>query len=174
MELTPDLWQTWKRTGSLNDPAEFGAIQPTILKWGDGRVQILCRSRQGRLTESWMGDTWTEWSPMRATALPNPSSGADAVMLRSGRALLVYNHTTRGRHFLNLAASDDGQTWKAALVLENQPGEYSYPAIIQTSEGRVHVTYTWRRQRIKHVVIDPDRLRLHDMVDGRWPAASLP
>jgi predicted neuraminidase len=52
MELTPDLGQTWKRTGSLNDPAEFGAIQPTILKWGDGRVQILCRSRQGRLTES--------------------------------------------------------------------------------------------------------------------------
>ena len=45
------------------------------------------------------------------------------------------------------------------ITREDQPGEYSYPAIIQTSDGRVHVTYTWKRQRIRHVVIDPQKLQ---------------
>ena len=65
--------------------------------------------------------------------------------------------------------SDDGKMWKAALVLEDQSGEYSYPAVIQTSDGLVHVTYTWRRDRIKHVVLDPSKLELRDMKDGQWP-----
>lgn len=155
MERTPDLGETWERTGPLNDAAEFGAIQPTILNWPDGRVQILNRSRQGWITECWMGDDWKTWSPMRATSLPNPSVGVDAVMLRDGRALLVYNHTPRGRTPLNLAVSRDGHEWDPVLVLEDEPGEYSYPAIIQTGDGRVHITYTWKRQRIKHVVIQP-------------------
>ena len=54
-------------------------------------------------------------------------------------------------------------------MLESEPGEYSYPAVIQTSDGLVHVTYTWKRQRIKHVVIDPSRLKPASMADGRWP-----
>jgi predicted neuraminidase len=44
-------------------------------------------------------------------------------------------------------------------VLESEPGEYSYPAVIQAADARVHITYTWRRQRIKHVEIDPATLR---------------
>jgi predicted neuraminidase len=64
----------------------------------------------------------------------------------------------RGRTPLTLFVSRDGRDWKEAIVLETEPGEYSYPAIIQTSDGRVHVTYTWKRQRIKHAVIDPAKL----------------
>ena len=44
------------------------------------------------------------------------------------------------------------------MTLEDAPGEYSYPALIQARDGRVHVTYTWRRERIKHVVVDPARI----------------
>ena len=53
------------------------------------------------------------------------------------------------------------QPWSS--VLEDEPGEYSYPAVIQTSDGRVHVTYTWKRQRIKHVVLDPAKLVVRDL-----------
>jgi len=55
--------------------------------------------------------------------------------------------------------SRDGRTWKPSLVLESDPGEYSYPAVIQGADGLVHITYTWKRQRIKHVVVDPKALQ---------------
>ena len=106
---------------------------------------------------------------MSLTALPNPSSGTDAVTLRDGRHLLVYNHTPKGRSPLNVAVSRDGKAWEAALVLESEPGEYSYPAVIQTPDGRVHITYTWKRQRVKHVVVDPAQLKPVPMADGTWP-----
>ena len=163
MERTSDLGKTWQKTEPLNDRNEFGAIQPAILVHPSGAIQILCRSRQGKITESWSSDGGKTWSAMKVTSLPNPSAGIDAVVLRDGRALVVYNHTTRGRSPLNIAVSSDGKIWKAALTLEDQPGEYSYPAVIQTGDGLVHVTYTWKRKLIKHVVIDPKKLELRDM-----------
>ncbi len=81
----------------------------------------------------------------------------------------MYNHTPKGRSPLNVAVSRDGKAWEAALVLESEPGEYSYPAVIQSSDGRVHITYTWKRQRVKHVVVDPAGLKPVPMTDGNWP-----
>ena len=117
------------------------------------------------------------WTPMALTDIPNPNSGIDAVTLRDGRHLLVYNHTIRedvgkGRGTLNVALSSDGRQWQAALVLEHEPGEhsgFSYPAVIQSSDGLVHITYTWKRQRIRHVVVDPAKLTLRPIAGGKWP-----
>lgn len=169
MERTTDLGATWQKTEPLNDRAQFGTIQPAILVHRGSAMQILCRSRQGKITESWSSDGGKTWSAMKLTSLPNPNAGIDAVMLKDGRALLVYNHSEKSRSPLNVAVSSDGKIWKAALTLEDQPGEYSYPAVIQTTDGLVHITYTWKRERIKHVVINPDKLVLRDMPDGRWP-----
>jgi predicted neuraminidase len=158
MERTSDLGVTWQKTDSLNDRTEFGAIQPTILRYPSGSIQILCRSQQRKITESWSEDDGRTWSKMKGTSLPNPNAGIDAVVLKDGRGLLVYNATEKGRSPLNIALSADGKLWNAALILEDQPGEYSYPAVTQTADGLVHITYTWKRQRIKHVVIDPAKL----------------
>ena len=92
---------------------------------------------------------------MTLTDLPNPDAGTDAVSLRDGRFLLVYNHTPQGRSPLNVAVSKDGLAWTPLLTLENGDGEFSYPAVIQTRDGLVHLTYTWNRTRIKHVVLNP-------------------
>jgi predicted neuraminidase len=102
--------------------------------------------------------------------LPNPNSAIDAVMLRDGRALLIYNHTATGRSVMNAAVSEDaGATWQALCELEREPGsEFSYPAVIQTADGLVHTTYTWKRQRIRHVVLDPNRGTPRPMPDGQW------
>ncbi|HMC09797.1 MAG TPA: sialidase family protein, partial [Pirellulaceae bacterium] len=169
MEWTKDAGKTWERTGVLCDGVSQGAIQPTILKHGD-KLQILCRNRiPGPLWQSWSDDGGRTWSKLELTALPHPGSGIDGMTLADGRHLLVYNHTVSGRSPLNVAASSDGKKWSAALVLENTPGEYSYPAIIQTADGLVHITYTWKRQRVKHVVVDPAKLILKPIVDGKWP-----
>ena len=148
----------WQKSAPLNVPAEFGAIQPTILVHTPSSLQVLCRTRQGVIAESWSQDGGRTWSPMKATPLPNPSAGIDAVRLADGRFLLVYNPTATGRAKLDVAMSADGKMWKRAVVLEDSEGEYSYPAMIQSRDGRVHLTYTWKRERIKHVVLDPARL----------------
>lgn len=145
----------WRRSAPLNDPSEFDAIQPTILVHSTTRIQVLCRSRENVITEAWSEDAGRTWSPMTATALPNPSAGVDALRLADGRYWLAYNPTTRGRGRLVLAQSTDGHVWRPLLTLEDAEGEFSYPAMIQTRDGRVHVTYTWKRARIAHVVIQP-------------------
>ena len=147
--------RAWKKTGPLNDPREFEAIQPTILAHSTTRLQALCRSRQRVVTEIWSEDGGVTWGRMTATALPNPSAGIDSLRLADGRFLLVYNPTTSGRDRLEVAVSTDGRAWRRAALLEDSPGEYSYPAAIQARDGRVHVAYTWKRERIKHVVLDP-------------------
>lgn len=175
MEGTRDLGATWEKSGPLNSKKEWGAIQPTILKWSDSRIQILNRTREAVVSSSWMAGDWKTWSRMEATNLPNPNSGIDGVALKDGRALLVYNHVGKkgnqwgGRRSpLNVAVSGDGKTWEAALVLEDEPGEYSYPAVIQSDDGMVHITYTWKRQRIKHVVVDPKKLKPVSFEAAGW------
>ena len=158
LERTPDLGGSWTTVGPLNDGKIIGAIQPSVLAHPGGRLQVLCRSRQGKLAESWSSDGGRTWSPMTLTGLDNPNSGTDAVTLADGRHLLVYNPTTQDRTPLAVALSADGKDWTRAVTLEDQPGEYSYPAVIQANDGRVHVTYTWRRERIKHVILDPTAL----------------
>ncbi|MEQ9437397.1 MAG: sialidase family protein [Cyclobacteriaceae bacterium] len=165
-EITRDLGKTWEVVGPINDGMTYDAIQPSILTYSDGRMQVLCRTRQQVISQSWSDDQGEHWSKMTATDLPNPNSGTDAVTLKDGRQLLVYNHTTRegeqpnGRNMLNLALSDDGEQWTPVMTLENKPAEagYSYPAIIQAADGLVHITYTYLRQSVKYVVIDPDKL----------------
>jgi predicted neuraminidase len=165
MEFTPDLGRTWTKTPPLNDGKTIGAIQPAILANTADKshpIRILCRTQQGRIAQSTSADGKT-WQPLRLTDLPNPNSGLDAVTLADGRGLLVYNHTRLGRSPLNVAISDDGRTWKAGPKLETQLGEYSYPAVIQATDGKVHVTYTWKRQKIRHAVLDPTQFQLTDL-----------
>jgi predicted neuraminidase/ABC-type molybdate transport system substrate-binding protein len=170
-ERSGDGGRTWSvaPAGGSVDGHDIDAIQPSILVHPGGRLEAVGRTRAGRVFETWSADGGKTWTPMALTALPNPSSGIDAVTLRDGRHLVVYNHTDRGRSPLNVALSVDGKQWDAALVLESEPGEYSYPAVIQSADGLVHITYTWRRQRIKHVTIDPAALKSVPMPDGRWP-----
>jgi len=148
----------WQRVNVLPGAEDFRAIQPALLRYPSGRIQLLARSREDRVVQSWSDDDGQRWSPLADTGLPNPNSGIDAVMLRDGRALLVYNPTRWRRSPLAVAVSADGERWRVVLTLEDGSGEYSYPAVIQTMDGRVHVTYTWKRQRIRHVVLDPARI----------------
>jgi len=157
LELTPDLGASWQRSPNLRAPWRFGAIQPCILDHGD-RLQLLARSRNGVIATAWSEGAWHRWSPLEATGLPNPNSGIDALTLADRRALLVCNPVRRGRTPLRLTVLADGRSWQPSCLLEDGPGEFSYPAVIQAADRRIHITYTWQRQRIGHVVLAPDEL----------------
>jgi len=162
--LVDGQWQATATKPLAGKP--FGAIQPAILFHPKNRLQALCRSEQGKIVETWSDDGGKTWSDLAATTLPNPNSGIDAVTLRDGKQLLIYNHVDPGRipsgwgsrSPLNLAISSDGKKWEGVGVLESERGEFSYPAIIQTSDGLVHLTYTWQRKKVRHAVVDPAKL----------------
>ncbi len=169
-ERSTDGGKTWKLIGPVHDGKTIGAIQPSILTLPGGKLKAVGRTKQSRVFQIDSSDGGLTWGEMTLTDLPNPNSGTDAVTLADGRHLLIYNHTPKGRSPLNLAVSDgDASTWKAAMVIESEPGEYSYPAIIQTADGLVHITYTWKRQRVRYAVIDPTKLQGRPFENGAWP-----
>lgn len=164
-EMSSDFGKTWQLIGPINDGDTYNVIQPSILKHGGDTLQILARSKDNRIIASWSYDGGKTWEKLYPTELPNPNSGTDAITLIDGRHLLVYNHAekTSGkwgglRTPLNVAVSKDGKKWKQALLLEDEPGAYSYPAVIQSDDGTIHITYTWKRERIKYVALDPDKI----------------
>ncbi|HFD79739.1 MAG TPA: sialidase [Gammaproteobacteria bacterium] len=158
LERSRDLGVSWERIEPLDSDRPLQAIQPSVLRYADGRLQLLCRSKHGRLAESWSLDGGDRWSALELTVLPNPNSGTDAVSLADGRQLLVYNRSKRRRSKLGIALSRDGRRWRDVLQLEGGAGEYSYPAVIQAPDGLVHLSYSWNLSRIRHVVVDPARL----------------
>lgn len=139
-------------------------IQGTLAAVAPQRLLLLMRTRVGRIWAAESADGGRTWSTPHPTALPNPNAGIDMVRLPDGRLWLAYNHTDRGRdpmqwelrYPLCLAESGDGgATWTQVAVLEEGPGEYSYPAIVVDGAGRVHVAYTALRREIRHVVLAP-------------------
>jgi predicted neuraminidase len=167
LESSSDHGKTWSTTQPLNTPEQGGTIQPSILVYPNGKLQLIARNRNGKgsLWQTWSEDHGKTWSPIKPLPLPNPNSGTDAVTLKDGRQLLIYNHTNhtddknvfpRNREMLNLAVSQDGNDWKQIATIECTPtAEFSYPSIIQTKDGMVHAVYTWNRRLIKHIVLNP-------------------
>lgn len=176
-EKSPDLGKSWRVIGPIHDGKKISAIQPTFLVHPGGRIQSIGRTSQNYLFTTESTDGGETWSKISLMDLPNPDAGADAVTLKDGRHLLVYNHSKGrksqwdyGRQVLNVAVSKDGKNWEAALALESHAdGEYSYPSVIQAKDGLVHVTYTSLRKKIRHAVIDPEKLELRPILKGRWP-----
>lgn len=159
IEKSTDEGKTWQII-PVDPDGKFDVIQPSILFYKNNLLQILCRSKQGKVAQAWSTDGGNTWSALSATTLLNPNSGTDAVTLKNGEHLIVYNPDVPGKDWMNgrgklrVARSVDGKTWDDIAVLENgTTQEYSYPAIIQTSDGLIHISYTYDRKNIKHVVL---------------------
>ena len=170
IEVTEDRWtahieksidggKSWTLI-PIDNESQFDVIQPSILVYGKDRLQVLCRSKQGSVIESWSANGGNSWTKLRKTHLLNPNSGTDAVTLKDGTQLIVYNPDVPGKDWFNgrgklrVASSVDGKKWKDVAILENgTKEEFSYPAIIQTSDGLVHITYTYDRKNVKHIVL---------------------
>jgi len=169
IERSADNGRTWTRHGPITVPAPPGAdpslnhgiIQPVVVPMGGKRLRLYARSTPtvGRICVADSGDDGLTWTQARPTDLPNPNAGIDLVRLSDGRFVMVYNHTAKGRTPLNLAVSRDGDKWEMFHALESEPGEYSYPAMIQGRDGDLHITYTWQRNKIRYV---------------RWPLSKIP
>jgi predicted neuraminidase len=158
------LWLTPAADGTISEyrirnlSSDNGLIQPSLVPLGGERILMLLRDRTAahRVHTAYSDDSGWNWSEAKPSEIPNPNSAVDALRLRDGRILMVYNHASSGRENLRLAvSSDEGRTWKAGATLEYGPSEeFSYPNLSEDSQGRIHLTYTWDRKRIKHVAFN--------------------
>jgi predicted neuraminidase len=148
----------WRESNVIDTGEGFkkGNIEPALVELTDGRILMYMRSGSNScIWHSISQDRGLNWSPPAPTDLPNPNSAIDLLRLRSGRIALAFNNTSQGRTPLTIALSDDDcQSWLAFRDIEDGPGEYSYPAFIQSSDDLIHLTYTYRREGIKHVTLE--------------------
>jgi predicted neuraminidase len=179
IERSADQGKTWAKIGPIVPPADLdrkgpgdldfeiqshvagsedwryttGIIQPSVISLGGKHLRLYARSvtKTARVQVADSYDDGITWTQARPIDVLNPNSGIDAVALRDGRIVLIYNDTASSRSPLNLAVSLDGEHFKMFCTLEANPGEYSYPAIIQASNGDLEMTYTWNRKSIEHV-----------------------
>jgi predicted neuraminidase len=154
-----DVGSTWTESNSVDTGEGFkkGNIEPAIVELGDGTLLMYMRS--GSRTCIWQSrssDGGSKWTPPTRTPLPNPDSAVEFCRLGDGRIVLALNNSPETRNPLSIAISeDDCQTWLGFRDLEDGPGSFSYPAAIQADDGLIHITYTYKREGIKHVAIAP-------------------
>lgn len=151
--LGPDN-RTWKRIGLMPH-----GEQPTVIQRSNGELLCLMRGHP-RILQSVSSDGGATWTTPKRTELKCPDSGIAMTKLKSGRVLLAYNDTDQDARtpFDILQSTDDGATWGDMKVIEQDWGEFSYPCIVQSTDGMVHLTYTYRRFSIKHVTFDENWL----------------
>lgn len=159
VEISEDHGKTWIFS-PIDSTSSFNVIQPSVLRHANGKLQVLCRSKEGVVATSWSEDEGETWGPLSATNLENPNSGTDAIGYKDF-FLIVYNPDLPGKEWwegrtkLRLAYSKDGINWEDLFILENEEkGEFSYPTIFKDSEGLIHVTYTYNRVNIRHWVFE--------------------
>jgi predicted neuraminidase len=155
--VTKDAGATWVRSANVPNSQSQGE-QPTVAQRRDGSLLAFLRTGP-RLLQTESFDRGMTWSPAKQTELKNPDAAISLRALRNGNLILAWNNQERGRSPLHIARSiDGGKTWSNPLMLESNPGEYSYPSVFQSSDGLIHVIYTYRRYTIKHVVFNEDWL----------------
>lgn len=160
IEISRDHGKTWS-TSKIRPDTSIQVIQPSIVQHSDGRIQVLCRSKENKVMSAFSSDQGNTWGPWQATNLLNPNSATDAIRLKNGLFMIVYNPAIAGKDWwegrtkLYIATSNDGLHWHDVLTLEDgvKGDEYSYPTIIQDAAGLIHVTYTWNRRGIKHIIL---------------------
>lgn len=145
--------KTWQLLGDTT--ARGKAIQPAIAELMDGSVLMYSRSNRGRIFESWSFNDGKSWTASQPTALPNPNSGVALVAASAQTLVLAYNPDEQGREHLGVSVSvNGGQTWTSPRFLASGRGEYSYPTLLLSQNGKFHVVFTKHRASILHAIFD--------------------
>jgi predicted neuraminidase len=167
-----DEGHTWQMTGSvLGERNE----QPALIQRRDGSLLALLRPAGdlSRIHTAHSTDNGRTWTPAVPSPFPCPHAALDAVRLADGRIVLAWNNDPDRRNPLTLALSEDeGETWPYIRDLVTGEGQFHYPAIIQSQDGLLHLTFTNNRRTIDHIVLTPEWITGEGNDLPPWNAAA--
>ncbi|HHE65538.1 MAG TPA: exo-alpha-sialidase, partial [Bacteroidetes bacterium] len=163
--ISDDDGNTWRPSLPI---VGRGPIQPALAIRKNGDIVALMRDsgdEPARVQKSISSDEGESWNASLRTEIPNTAS-VELLALKDGLWAFVGNDINGGRNRLSLYLSDDeGESWKWNVQVENEnrgEGSFSYPSLIQTSDGLLHLTYSYskgeKKKSIKYVVIDPNKI----------------
>ncbi|MDQ6478471.1 exo-alpha-sialidase [Dyadobacter sp. LHD-138] len=165
MAISDDNGETWRPSLPV---IGRGPIQPALARKKNGDIVALMRDSgdgptQVHISES--ADQGETWKATVKTDIPNTAS-VELLVLQDGKWAFLGNDIGDGRYQLSLRISgDEGKTWKWKTFIENdlsKKGSYSYPSLIQTKDGLLHMTYSHHAEKqkktIKYVVVDPKKI----------------
>jgi len=157
--ISYDGAKSWQRAGEII--SKPGNEQPAVVELGDGSLMALMRVHgKGQIWQSYSGDKGMNWNKPVHISLPNPDAGIDLIRLNSGELVLAFNNSGTKRNPLSIALSrDNGQTWPIIKNIESDDFEFSYPSLAQDAEGKIWLTYTWKRKTIGYALFDLDWLK---------------
>jgi predicted neuraminidase len=145
-----------------------GPIQPALAVKKNGNIVAYMRDSGDAPTcvhTSISTDNGESWSTSQKTDIPNEAS-VEICVMKDGKWVFVGNDINDGRYQLSIFISEDeGASWKWKDKIEFEPdhrGSFSYPCLIQTSDGLLNITYSYskgeKNETIEHVVIDPKKI----------------
>ena len=154
MMISEDEGRSWRLTAPLTSPQ--GNIHPCLVALSDGRIVAYMRTggEGGVIWRSESHDRGDTWTPPAPTSIPNPNSGIDLLRLQSGRLVLAFNFHDRRRTPLCVAMAGEDERWGWLRTIEEGEAEFSYPTLVQTADGDIHMVYTYRREHIQYVRFD--------------------
>ena len=161
--ISDDMGETWRPGLPI---VGRGNVQPSIVRKTDGTLLAYMRDNgdePGRIMKSISMNDGYEWTRATDTDLANPGTSVEALVLENGNWIIVYNDIENGRYSLAISLSDDeGETWKWTRHLEQKAegeGSFSYPSVIQTRDGLIHISYSFHlpeHKTIKHVAFSAE------------------
>jgi predicted neuraminidase len=162
-----DLWQRtlfyistdgvgWQLQPIIDNGSDNRPIQPSVVQLAGGRLLAVMRNTGGQwLWVTASDDLGQTWSRPTDSGFANPGSAAALAKLATGHLILVFNDHPTQRSNLTVAMSeDDGLTWPWRRLLAADDESRSYPSIVQSPDGRVHILYSLSRRSIQHVTVD--------------------
>jgi len=137
-------------------------LQPAVVPLGDREAVAFLRDHSAthRLVEQRTSDGGLTWSPPVATPLPNPDASVAALRLSDGSLLVASNNSPVNRESIGLTVSTGAAGWRPVATLDNEAGQkFAYPFLHRDRRGLVHLVYTWKMRRIRHVVMNEAWIR---------------
>jgi predicted neuraminidase len=162
---TADGGRHWSAVEKSSFPNPDAALSATVLQ--DGRLlAVLNHQEQGRDSLSLMlstdgGRDWKELRRLEEMRVVRDKKLDEKQCLRIVKGLLQ-DSDTRLANAPAATLDEYVDSAKARVRADGGCGfEFSYPYLIQAKNGDFHLTYTWNRVFIKHVMFDQTWLNRH-------------